>query len=424
MNLLDTVSLSYRTIRANKLRTGLTVAIIALGIAALIGIRTAIEAMTQKFTESFSSMGANGYSIRFKPAWQVRFNVGLKREIRGRRRERKSNANKPITQFQAESFKQNFNFPAMVSLSLGGTGNAIVSANGKKTNPTVRISGGDENYIDLNGFKIAYGRSLNVQDVQSGRNVCVIGKDIVDKLFGGHLDKPVDQIIRINNISFRVIGTLESKGSTLGGSRDNLVITSYNTVRRFFSNNPNASFSIGVKVADIKMLNMAIGEGEGVFRSIRKVETKEADNFIIDKSDSFVELLLRNLSWLTGAAVVIGFITLMGAAIGLMNIMLVAVTERTKEVGLVKAIGGKQSSIRQQFLFESIIISLLGAAFGIIAGILLGNTVSVLMSTGFVVPWLWVALGILICSIVGLLAGIYPAMKASKLNPIEALRYE
>lgn len=424
MNLLDTISLSYRTIRANKLRTGLTVAIIALGIAALIGIRTAIEAMTQKFTESFSSMGANGYSIRFKPAWQVRFNVGLKREIRGRRKERKSNTNKPITQFQAESFKQNFNFPAMVSLSLGGTGNAIVSANGKKTNPTVRITGGDENYTDLNGFKIAYGRGLNIQDVQSGRNVCLIGNDIVTKLFGGKLDKPVEQIIRINNISFRVIGTLESKGSTLGGSRDNLVITSYNTVRRFFSNNPNASFSIGVKVAEIKMLDIAIGEGEGVFRSIRKIETKEADNFVIDKSDSFVELLLRNLSWLTGAAVVIGFITLMGAAIGLMNIMLVAVTERTKEVGLVKAIGGKQSSIRQQFLFESIIISLLGAAFGIIAGILLGNTVSVLMSTGFVVPWLWVALGILICSIVGLLAGIYPAMKASKLNPIEALRYE
>ena len=424
MNLLDTLSLSYRTIRANKLRTGLTVSIIALGIAALIGIRTAIEAMTQKFTESFSSMGANGYSIRFKSAWQVRFNVGLKREIRGRRKEKKSNTNKPITQFQAEMFKQNFNFPAMVSLSLGGTGNAIVSANGKKTNPTVRISGGDENYTDLNGFKIAYGRGLNVQDVESGRSVCLIGKDIADKLFGGNLERPVEQVIRINNISFRVIGTLESKGSTLGGSRDNLVITSYNTVRRFFSNNPNASFSIGVKVPDIKMLDMAIGEGEGVFRSIRKIETKEADNFLIDKSDSFVELLLRNLSWLTGAAVVIGFITLMGAAIGLMNIMLVAVTERTKEVGLVKAIGGKQSSIRQQFLFESIMISLLGAGFGIIAGILLGNTVSILMSTGFVVPWLWVFFGILICSIVGLLAGIYPALKASRLNPIEALRYE
>ena len=424
MNLLDTVSLSYRTIRANRLRTGLTVSIIALGIAALIGIRTAIEAMTQKFTESFSSMGANGYSIRFKNSWNVRFNTGLQKEVRGRRKEKKSNTNKPITQFQAESFKQNFDFPSLVGISLGGTGNAIVSANGNKTNPTVRVSGGDENYLDLNGFKIAHGRGLSIQDVQAGRNVCMIGNDIVDKLFNGNAEKPVEQIIRINNISFRVIGTLESKGSTLGGSRDNLIITSYNTVRRFFSNNANASFSIGVKVPEVKMLEMAIGEGEGVFRSIRKIETTEADNFVVDKSDSFVELLLRNLSWLTGAAVVIGFITLMGAAIGLMNIMLVAVTERTKEVGLIKAIGGKQNSIRQQFLFESIIISLLGAAFGIVAGILLGNTVSLLMSTGFVVPWLWVAFGVVICSIVGLLAGIYPAMKASRLNPIEALRYE
>ena len=424
MKLLDTLSLSYRTIRANKLRTGLTVSIIALGIAALIGIRTAIEAMTQKFTESFSSMGANGYSIRFKSAWQMRMNVGMKRESRGRRREKKSNTNKPITQFQAETFKAHVDFPAAVSISMPGTGNAIVSANGKKTNPTVRITGGDENYIDLNGYTIAYGRGLNIQDVQAGRSVCVIGKDLVDRLFNGNPESPVEKIIRINNISFRVIGTLESKGSTLGGSRDNLIITSYNTVRRYFSNNSNASFSIGVKVADIKLLEMAIGEGEGLFRSIRKIETTEADNFMIDKSDSFVELLLRNLSWLTGAAVVIGFITLMGAAIGLMNIMLVAVTERTKEVGLVKAIGGKQQSIRQQFLFESIMISLLGALFGIVAGILLGNTVSLLMSTGFVVPWLWVMLGVMICSLVGLLAGIYPAVKASRLNPIEALRYE
>ncbi len=424
MKLLDTVSLSYRTIRANRLRTGLTVAIIALGIAALIGIRTAIEAMTQKFTESFSSMGANGFSIRYKSAFQMRFNSGLQREVRGKKREKKSNSNKPITQTQAETFKKYYSFPAAVSISMPGTGNAIVSANGKKTNPTVRITGGDENYIDLNGFNIAYGRGLNIQDVQSGRNVCVIGKDIVDRLYNGNLESPVEKIIRINNISFRVIGTLESKGSTLGGSRDNLIITSYNTVRRFFSNNSNASFSVGVKVADIKLLDAAIGEGEGVFRSIRKIETTEADNFLMDKSDSFVELLLRNLSLFTGAAIVIGFITLMGAAIGLMNIMLVAVTERTKEVGLVKAIGGKQSSIRQQFLFESIIISLLGAGFGIVAGILLGNVVGLLMSTGFVIPWLWVAFGVIICSIVGLAAGIYPAVKASRLNPIEALRYE
>src|SRR4028119_1037679 len=152
MKLFDTLSLAYRTIRANRLRTGITVAIIALGIAALIGIRTAIEAMTQKFTESFSQMGANGFSIRFKPAWQIRFNNGVKKELKGKKKEKKSNANKPITKTEAEAFKANYTFPALVSISTSGTNNAIVSANGKKTNPTVWIAGGDENYLELNGF--------------------------------------------------------------------------------------------------------------------------------------------------------------------------------------------------------------------------------------------------------------------------------
>ncbi len=424
MKVFDSFALAYRTIRGNKLRTGLTVAIIALGIAALVGIRTAIEAMTQKFTESFSAMGANGYSIRFKPSWQVRFNKGLAKAMKGKRKQKKSNADKPITRYQAETFKANYKFPALVSISISGTNNAIVSANSKKTNPTVYISGGDEQYLELNGFTIAAGRNINDLDLETGRNVCILGSDIAERLFGTNPETPIDKIVRINNISFRVIAVLEAKGSTLGRSRDEFVFTSYNSARRFFNTNPNTSYAIGVKVADVKLMDAAIGEGEGIFRSIRKVGTTEENNFMIDKSDSFVELLLKQLGMLTGAAIVIGFITLMGAAIALMNIMLVAVTERTKEIGLVKAIGGKQSSVRLQFLFESLIISLLGAAFGICAGILLGNVVSLLMSTGFVIPWLWVGFGIVICSIVGLLAGIYPAMKASKLNPIEALRYE
>jgi putative ABC transport system permease protein len=424
MKLSDTFSLALRTVRANRLRTGLTVAIIALGIASLIGIRTAIEAMTQKFTESFSSMGANGFSIRYRPAFQMRMDRASQKVNKGQRKKKISNANKPITKYQAETFKESYKFPALVSLSMTGTNNAIVSSGSKKTNPTIWVTGGDENYVDLNAYTVEAGRNLNALDMETGRNVCLLGKDVATKLFGENSERIVDQIVRINNISFRVIAVLGAKGATLGRSRDELVVTSYNSARRFFNSNANTSFSIGVKVADIQLLDAAMGEGEGVFRSIRKVGTTEEDNFLIDKSDSFVELLLKNISMFTGAAIVIGFITLMGAAIALMNIMLVAVTERTKEIGLVKAIGGKHSTVRQQFLFESVIISLLGAFFGIVVGILLGNSVSLLMSTGFVIPWLWILFGVVICTVVGLLAGIYPAQKAAKLNPIQALRYE
>jgi putative ABC transport system permease protein len=424
MNFLDNVSLSFRTIRSNKLRTGITVAIIALGIASLVGIRTAIEAMTQKFTESFSAMGANGFSLRYRQMFRMQNNQGSQKEKKGQRKEKQSNQNKPITKLEAENFKLAFRFPSQVGLSLPGTNGATVNFENKKTNPTVRISGGDDNFVDLNGYKITSGRNLNDLDVASGRNVCLLGKDVATALFGDNMERPVEKIIKVNNIPFRVIGVLKEKGSTLGFSWDNSVITSYNTVRRFFANPNNPSFSVGIKVKDIQLLDVAMGEAEGTFRAVRKLTTTEGNNFLVDKSDSFVDMLLKNLQWLTVSAIVIGFITLMGAAIGLMNIMLVAVTERTKEVGLIKAIGGKQRNVRNQFLYESIIISLLGAAFGIFIGILLGNSVSMLMNTGFVVPWSWVFLGIVICTIVGLLAGLYPAFKASRLNPIEALRYE
>jgi putative ABC transport system permease protein len=425
MTLRDTLSLAYRTVRANKLRTGITVAIITLGITALIGINTAIAAIKQKFTESFSSMGATGFTIRYRePRWFGGRGDEVKKEAKGKKKERKSNMGKPITKLQAETFKENYAFPAQVCLFMFGKNDAIISSDNKKSNPTVRVYGGDENYIDQNGRKLAYGRNITTLDVSSGRNVCIIGKDVAQKFFGDNLERPIDQMIKIDNIPFRVVGTLEPKGSTLGMSWDNMVLTSYTNVRRYFNSNPNASFNIQVKVPDIKLMDGAIGQATGVFRPIRKLATTEEDNFSIDKSDSFVEVLMRNLSLFTIAAVVIGVITLAGAAIGLMNIMLVAVTERTKEIGLVKAIGGKKRNVRYQFLYESIIISLLGAGFGILLGILLGNIVGILLDTSFIIPWDWVIIGVIICSAVGLLAGLYPAMKASRLNPIEALRYE
>jgi putative ABC transport system permease protein len=253
--------------------------------------------------------------------------------------------------------------------------------------------------------------------------VAIIGSDIVKRFFQNNPERALEKIIKINGIPYRIIGTLDSKGSSLGFSWDNFILTSYNNVRRMFPQS-NTSFNIQVKVPDVKLVDAGIGEAQGVFRPIRRLGTTEADNFVIDKSDRFVEELLRNLGFITLSAVVIGFITLVGAAVGLMNIMLVSVTERTKEIGLVKAIGGRQASIRRQFLYESIIISLMGAAFGIILGIIVGNSFSLVLNTGFVIPWQWLFWGIVICSLVGLLAGLYPSLKASRLNPIQALRYE
>ena len=431
MRLRDILSLAFRTVRSNKLRTGITVAIIAFGIMALVGINTAIDAMKQKFTESFASMGANGFTIHYKDYNFFGNNNQVTKGKKGAKKDKVSNAKIPISKDQAELFKKNYHFPAKVSINIrGGSSSKIVSMGSAKTNPTVQINGGDEFYAELNGYNLNAGRSLNELDVQTGRNVCIIGNDLVTKFFGGNPERAIEKIIKINGIPFRVIGTMESKGSSIGRSWDNVAITSYNTVRRFFLNeptapwNPTPSFNIQVKVPDVKQIDLAMGEAEGAFRTIRRVATTDASNFVIDKSDRFVEELLTNLGTITWAAIVIGGITLLGAAVGLMNIMLVAVTERTKEIGLVKAIGGRKKAIRMQFLYESIMISLMGAVLGSVLGILIGNVFSVVLNTGFVFPWIWLFLGMGICTLVGLLAGIYPSLKAARMNPIQALRYE
>lgn len=430
MRTADVFSLAFRTVRSNKLRTGITVAIIAFGIMALVGINTAIEAMKQKFTESFASMGATGFTIHYKDFQFFGRNDQVTQEKKGAKKEKKSNAKKVITREEAEMFKTNYNFPSKVSLGLRGGNSNIASLGDKKTTPTVQMAGGDDYFAELNGYNLSAGRSLNELDVQSGRNVCLLGNDLVKKFFGDNPERAMEKIIKINGIPYRVVGTLESKGASIGRSWDNIAITSYNNVRRFFLSNstnfynPTPSFNIQVKVADVNHMDLAIGEAEGVFRPIRRTSTTDASNFVIDKSDRFVEELIKNLGFITISALVIGLITLIGAAVGLMNIMLVSVTERTKEIGLIKAIGGRQRSIRLQFLYESIIISLMGAVFGIILGILVGNSFSLILNTGFVFPWMWLIWGVLICSVVGLLAGLYPSHKASRLNPIEALRYE
>lgn len=424
MSFIDVFSLSYRTVRSNKLRTGLTVAIIAFGIMALIGIITAIKAMNQKFSESFSTMGANAFTLRFKER-NIRFGGGgddVKLSKKSQKKEKKSNLGRRITKDEAELFVHNYKYPAVTSISVFGNRNTIVSRDSRKTSPNVMLAGGDENYLLLNGFTLAEGRNINKAEVESGTPVVLLGYDVANKLFKEGISRAPNAQVRINNIAHRVAGVMASRGSSFGFSRDNMVITSYNNMERNFPT--TASYVVAVMADDIRQVGVAMGEAEAAFRPIRKLSTIEENNFVLDRSDSVAEKAMNSLGFLTISATVIGFITLIGAAIGLMNIMLVSVSERTKEVGLVKAIGGKSKMVRRQFLLEAIIISVLGALFGIVLGVVVGNIFSMVLDTGFVIPWDWVVLGIIICTVVGLVAGLYPAYKAGRLNPIEALRYE
>ncbi|KAA9039126.1 FtsX-like permease family protein [Ginsengibacter hankyongi] len=424
MQLSDSLSLAFRTVKSNKLRTGITVTIIALGIMALIGIITAISSMNQSLTENFSTMGANSFSIRYQDR-QIRF--GGRRQVKktslSALKQKKSDNGKIITYQEAKLFKERYPFPAIVSISINGPQNVIVNNEDVKTNPNIAMTGVDENYLALSGYTLAQGRNFNKIDVQSGRSICIIGNSVAQKLYGDNTQRAIDKIITVAGIKYRVVGLLKDKGSSAFLNADNVVLTTYNNIRRLFTTD-GTTYNLGVMVGDIKDMDAAISEAKGTFRPIRKVAIDEDNNFYIDKSDSIAEVFMKSLGTITTAAAFIGLITLIGAAIGLMNIMLVAVNERTREIGLIKAIGGTKKSIRTQFLFESVLISLIGAIFGIISGVLIGNVVGMLLHTGFVVPWFWVALGIVVCSAVGLFAGLYPALKAASLDPIVALRYE
>ncbi len=426
MTFKDTIKLSWRNISSNRLRTGITVAIIALGICALIWFLTSLKAASNSLTESFSTMGANSFSLRYKERF-VRFGGGRREQVKktdkSALKERKSSIGKVITYEEAKEFKQRYNFPSVVSIALRGASGIIVNTSQKKTNPDNNLFGGDENYLELNGYKIAYGRNFTKTDVESGTNVCILGSSVAEKLFPDNSAKAVDQVVNVDHIPYRVLGVMEDKGASAFFNANKVVITTVNNVRKLYASQ-NATFVIAIKVEDMNLMDAAIGEAKGTFRPVRKLDVKEEDNFYIDKSDSIAESLMNNLGFLEKGIIGVALITLLASSIGLMNIMLVAVNERTKEIGLIKALGGTKKDIRSQFLWESILISLLGALAGIIVGVLLGNLIAMLLKSPLVLLWGWIAGGILVCSAVGLAAGLYPALKASKLDPIVALRYE
>lgn len=412
-NFVFNTVLAYRSVRNNKLRTGITVGIIALGIMALIGILTAIEGLKSSIYASFSGMGANTFQIT---------NEILKKKKSGGGLNISSVDQRNISYRDAMDFKERFRFPATVGLSMMGTSVATAKYASEKTNPNIRVMGVDEHYVTISSTTMGAGRNFSVNEISNGSYVCILGNSIAKKLFKGKIQNAINALISVGYVKYRVIGVADSKGSSMVANVDNNVFVPLQNARAVYGG--DQSYIISVKVDNVGLIDMAAEEAEGLFRIIRKVPLNAASNFGVNKNDNLAAMVMENVTYVTGAALFIGLITLLGAAIGLMNIMLVSVAERTREIGVSKALGARSSSIRRQFLTESIMISLAGGLIGVVTGILIGNVVSLLLKSGFIVPWMWISIGIISCTIVGLFSGLYPAARAAKLDPIQALRYE
>lgn len=408
--LKENFQISINSIRTNLLRTSLTTLIIAFGIMSLVGILTAIDSIENSITSEFSSMGANTFSIQNRASFSE-----------GGQRERKKNFSN-ITYRNAVEFKENFKFPSTVSISVYASGAATVKSGSKKTNPNINVVGIDENYLVSYAKELELGRNFTDQESENGRYLAIIGKEVADKLFAKQED-PIGKTIVVGAGRYKVAGVLKSKGTGFGGDDDRIVYLTVNNVRTNFSA-PWQSFTINVKPREITALDVAASEAEGVFRIVRGLSAADKSDFTIEKSDSLAKMLIENMYYVSFAAIVIGIITLLGAAIGLMNIMLVSVSERTREIGTRKAIGARSSTIKQQFLFETIFIGQMGGILGIILGVIVGNVMSLLIDSPFLIPWLWMFIGVAVCFVVGIISGYFPAVKASRLDPIEALRYE
>lgn len=409
MRFLLILNQSLEAIRSNLFRAGVTIFIIALGITALIIVMTAIEGIKTGMTSSFASLGSNTFSIQNRAAQVM---------MHGRGRDKQNFPD--ITYREAQEFQAEFDAVAISSLSVSGGGTFQIRYQDQETNPNINITGIDENYFITARYELEEGRNLSSDDIALARNVIIIGYELKEKLFP--YSSPIGQQIMTKGHAYTVIGVLKSFGTMGMGGADRTCFLPISTLRNHYPGSRSITLSVFVK--DANLLDPYMAEARGAFRLVRGLGAKEEDNFALSRSDQFVDQVLEQASVLTISAQIIAMITLLGAAVALLNVMLVSVTERTREIGLRKATGATRKSIMTQFLGEAVVICQLGGILGIVLGVLGGNLVSSFaFKAQFVIPWPWVWIGVISCFVVGIGAGIYPAGKAANLDPIESLRH-
>ena len=404
-NLLE----AYSSIKSNKLRVLLTAAIISIGIASLVGILTSIDGIKKSVSDSFSELGSNAYYIRSL------------RNDRGKESGVVKKNYPPIRYREITEFLKKYDGVGSATVSTTVTQIAEVKYKSEVTNPNVFVEAGDHNFVDVTQLKIKEGRNFTKSENERGLFIAIIGSKIQSNLFKNN-EEPLNKFISIRGNKFKIIGILEEKGSSFGGGGDNRVIIPIETSRKL---RPTARYEVTIKVDNLDLVDSDINYSQNLFKIYRGDRIGSENSFEIERNESLDSELDEISSYLKIGGFTIGFITLLGASIGLMNIMLVSVTERTREIGLRKSIGATPKIIRDQFLIESILICLIGGLGGVSLGIFFGNIVTIYIGGGnFIIPWVWISMGLLISTLVGILSGYIPAKKAASVDPIESLRFE